>query len=688
MSTHRFSMGKQFCWKEVLYEVKRMLPEEGIQIEEVATGLPRMVKLQELVEAFFREELFFLGLGKSKATKEEERPAELADYPADLVALAKRRLAIIQPLLAQGVHCTLADVQARVAEIKTTPPEGEKPTLEIAASWRSVYRWRRAYLQSGGDIRALIPATSQRGGKGQSRLEPEVEALVDAIIRANYYKPEKVTIRDLNHLVAAAIEEENRLRPVGERLTVPAEATIFRRIDALDLYERFAAQHGQRTARRQFAQHGQMEYPTRPLERVEMDSTPIDLIVVDERDYLPLGRLNLTKAMDTATRYPLGWYVGFEPPSYYTVMEALYHAICSKPDTKALYGTEHQLQGYGIAAALVVDNGKEFIGQDLEDACLQLGIALEYSPVRTPEFKAAIERHFRTCNGLFHTLPGTTFSNVIQRGDYDSAAQACITQGELERALHIFLVDIYAEQFHQGLQGVPARRWEEATRAGFSPRLPASAQELLILLGRVEYRHVHHYGIDFLNLRYNSADLALLRHRLGGEPAKIKYHPGDLSRLHVYDPFDQVYLSVPALADEYTQGLSLWKHRIVCAYARRHQDRVDLAALGRAKRKIQEIVDTALGHKRRRGGKKLGRWETSGKPPSQTRTEPAAPSAPAKQLPPQDDPEPKSTAPTSPVDEPQWVPQPQEEDWRIRYDLPRSSAWPAPQSSEEADAAE
>lgn len=495
MSAQRFSIGKQFRWNGILYEVKRTLPNSEINIEDAATGALHVVHLNELVAALFEDDLFFVVKGKHKGRRASKAQAniviecaDLSDYPDDVVAVARRRLEILEPLLALGLQCSLQDV--------------------------------------------------------------------------------------------------------------------------------FAAKHGRRAAKRHFKQYEQMAYPERPLQRVEIDNTPIDLIVVDEHDYLPLGRLNLTKALDTATRYPLGWYMGFEPPSYYSAMECLYHAICPKPDMGELYGTEHQLQGYGIPYSLVVDNGKEFIGQDLEDTCLLLGVILEYNPVRSPEFKAAIERHFSTCNGLFHSLPGTTFSNIFQRGDYDSVAQACITHGELEKMLHIFLVDIYAERFHKGLGGVPARRWEAAMSAGFSPRLPPSAQDLLILLGRVAYRKIQHYGIEFMNLRYSSSSLALLRARLNGEQAKIKYHPGDLSRLYVRDPFNDTYIVVPALASEYTEGLSLWKHRIVSAFARRHQDRVDLAALGRAKIKIQEVVDMAMSRKRRKSGKKLGRWQNSGQPPS------------------------------------------------------------------------
>jgi putative transposase len=625
MSAQRFSIGQQFRWRGTLYEVKRQLPQDELNIENVASGALQVVTLQALVTALFAGELYFIVRatkptrpGKIELSQQQALSVELSDYPSALVEIARRRLWIIEPLLSAKAVCTLDAIKNRVAEVKaweaSHPTNG--PGLAGALSWRSVYRWLRDYQASGGDVRALIPSTALQGGRGHSRLSPEVGALIDSLIREQYYRPERTSVKDLVYLIAAAIDDENQRRPASERLRQPATATIYRRLETFDRQERFAVKHGQRAAKRQFTQCGVTAYPERPLERVEIDHTPIDVIVVDDRDFLPLGRPTLTKAIDVATRYPLGYYLGFEPPSYYTVMECLHHAIWLKADSHERFGTEHCWQAYGIPSLLVVDNGKEFIGQDLTDACLQLGITLENAPVRTPEFKATIERHFGTCNALFHTLPGTTFSNLFQRQDYASAQHACITVDELEKTLHLFLIDLYAERFHTGLNGIPARQWETALQQGYSPRLPASAQELAILLGRVTQRVLHRYGIEFENLQYNCRELATLRIRLNGKAAKIKFHPGDLSKLYVYDPFEQSYLTVPALAEEYAAQLSLWKHRIISAAVRREQATVDLAALGRAKRKIQDVVDAALDRKRRQGGRKLARWQDSGQPPS------------------------------------------------------------------------
>ncbi len=300
-------------------------------------------------------------------------------------------------------------------------------------------------------------------------------------------------------------------------------------------------------------------------------------------------------------------------------MACLYPAICPKDNVPERYGTEHDWIAYGIPYTLVIDNGKEFIGRDLEDACQLLGITLQQTPVKTPHFKAAVERMFGTLNtGLLHTLPGTTFSNPGQRGDYDSLKQACINLGDLDKMMHIFQVDIYAEDFHRGLQGIPARRWEQVTQNGFFPRVPSSAEELRILLGRVAYRTIQPYGINFHSLRYNCAELTLLRTRMrprADKRVKIKYNPADLSYIHIYDPDDRRYIQVPALAQEYTCGLSLWKHKVVRNFVLSQQDQVDIVALGQAQRKIQAIVEESLQCKKLKTRTKIARWQTSGQTP-------------------------------------------------------------------------
>jgi putative transposase len=614
MISQRLSNGARFQWRGASYQITRLLPAGQVNLEDLLTGTTSTVEMMTLVQALFNDELHFLVDNKprsSATTPPAIRPPAalaLSEYPTELVAIARYRLAVIEPLL-KLENRTRTDVRQRVQSIKAEQSSDREPSLYTAVSVAAVYRWLGDYVRSGFDLRALIPAVQTRGGNGQLRLPGEVNALIDIILNDLGQVQEKITVDTIRQELAVRLAEENRLRPTTAQLRLPARDTIAQRL------RNSAVQAKPRTSRtaRSAQQVGQTPYPDIPLERVEIDHTRADLIVIDDRDNLPLGRLTLTYCLDTATRYPLGYYLGFEPPSYLTVMECLHHAILPKGDVRDLYGTEHTWQAYGVPATLVIDNGKEFIGRDLEDACCLLGTVLQYTPVLTPQFKAGIERMFGSMNTLlFHTLPGTTFSNLAERGAYDSAKQACVYLSEVDKLMHLFVVDIYAERFHRGLNGIPARCWEEKTSQGFAPALPPSGQELAILLSRTDTRVIHSYGLEFSSLRYNAEELLTLRTRLNGQAAKIKYHPADLSALYVYDPFEQQYLRVPALDQEYTQGLSLWKHRVIRQAVLDEQARVDPVALGQAKRKIQAIVEE--GRQRRQQGSRTraARWEMAG----------------------------------------------------------------------------
>lgn len=615
MSAQRFSTGKHFIWHAEEYRVERLLPENQLTIEHVQTAKRQTVTFTTLVQALFSGELQFV---TSPGTSLTVSPITLADYPPHLRALAEYRREVIRPLLALGpTERTRERVAERVAEIRQAHQAGAQ-FPKTAVSIASIYRWIKAYERSGHDIRVLVGNSQRQGGKQQTRLAEEVEALIDAVIRDRYYVREKVTCDDVYLEVALRVAEENRFRHAGEKLDTPSRTTIWRRIDAQDEMAKLVAKRGERQAQRQTTQYGKMAYPSIPLERVEIDHTPLDLIVVDDEDALPLGRPTLTYCLDTATRYPLGFYVGFEPPSYLTVMECLHHAILAKRDVHERHATEHEWIACGIPAVLIVDNGKEFIGNDLLDACHALGVELIQMPLRTPHFKASVERMFRTLNtGLVHTLPGTTFSNPEERGAYDSVTEACIDLNDLHHVLHLFLLDIYAESFHRGLGDIPARRWEAITHEGFFPRLPSSADELKVLLGRVTQRVIQPYGIEFLRLRYNSRDLAPLRTYLNGAQAKIKYDPSNLGCIHVFDPQVQRYVPAECVDQEYAQGLSLWKHRVILNLARQEEAQVDILGLARAKRRIQEIVEQSRTDKKIKRRARIARWKAGGNAPVQ-----------------------------------------------------------------------
>lgn len=85
----------------------------------------------------------------------------------------------------------------------------------------------------------------------------------------------------------------------------------------------------------------------------------------------------------------------------------------------------------------------------------------------------------------------------------------------------------------------------------------------------------------------------------------------------VHDAYEERWIEVPVVApaQEYARGLSLWKHRVVLALLKEHGDRVNIEALARAKRSIQDIVDASCAHTPSLKTRlRVARWSSAGKP--------------------------------------------------------------------------
>lgn len=251
---------------------------------------------------------------------------------------------------------------------------------------------------------------------------------------------------------------------------------------------------------------------------------------------------------------------------------------------------------YGLPELLVVDNGKEFLSKHLEDACLQLGIELYHCPSRKPWYKGAIERHFRTINQqLVHQLPGTTFSNTAKKGDYDSKKQANIRFNKLLELFHKWLLDDYANEFHKGINGIPSKLWKQAFESIPRPAVPKEKIEWKIALMKLEHGSIQKTGITRFYLTYQSPELRGILQRLRVKAkknkVKFKYDPNDLSRIYVYDEFEDKYYEAPCTDQEYSKGLNEYAHKVIRKKAKHEAEKVDKKALAAAKAEILKMIE-------------------------------------------------------------------------------------------------
>jgi len=338
MARLRFALGTRYALRDDVhvYLVRQVLPDARVVVENQTSGEQAVVPTQDLIAAWAAGTLRFEARDPPARTRDSGAlptytVADLQSLPPADHAEAWRRYTLIRPLLALPASERSRQALSAYAAARH---EGEG-----AVSRASLERWLRAFIASGHDIRALAPATPRSGARGHSRLSPDVEAIVANVLAACAAAPRYRTGADVYLLVLNRVAEANQGRAPTERLTPPSPRTVYQRVVAAG--EPTILRRVGRAECRARRAVGVGPAPARILERVEIDHTVLDVILVDAEDRRPIGRPTLTLALDVYSGFPLGCYVGFEPPSYRAVQSCLLHAILPKEDVRARHGTQH-----------------------------------------------------------------------------------------------------------------------------------------------------------------------------------------------------------------------------------------------------------------------------------------------------------------------------------------------------------
>ena len=214
----------------------------------------------------------------------------MADEP---VMVAERGLLAV-PEEAWSLAVRRAEVIGPLARLDVVGLEAaDAAAAELGVSRRQVYLLVRRWREGEGVVSDLMPRRSS-GGRGGGRLPDEVEAVVRDVLRTRYLTRQRRS--------AASVYREIARECRSRGLRVPSRGTVLRRIARLDPVRQASAREGTDAARALRSAGGRRRRWPRLLEQVQIDHTPVDVIVVDERHRLPVGRPYVTAAIDVASR--------------------------------------------------------------------------------------------------------------------------------------------------------------------------------------------------------------------------------------------------------------------------------------------------------------------------------------------------------------------------------------------------
>ncbi len=202
-------------------------------------------------------------------------------------AEARRRAAVIAPLAA------LQSVSASTAR---------DASGMLGLSERTIYGLLRLWQRSGGLVTSLAPELSS-GGRGKSRVAAAVEQFMKEAIRDEYLSKQKKRAE----AVVRAVRD--RCRAAG--ISLPAANTVRARVRRVraDKVARVREGSGSAAAHRLTPVAGETPPAAQPMAILQVDHTPVDLILVDETWRKPIGRPWLSVAIDTYSRCVAGLHL-------------------------------------------------------------------------------------------------------------------------------------------------------------------------------------------------------------------------------------------------------------------------------------------------------------------------------------------------------------------------------------------
>ncbi|MFA6412379.1 MAG: Mu transposase C-terminal domain-containing protein [Syntrophales bacterium] len=568
-ATMEIKPGAKVECSNVLYEITHIIDMESVIVKNPTNG--------EIKRLFIKD----LQLPANKTDEEQPHP-DIAAVPDEDWIIAQKRLGHIIPLLnAERRTRSMVSEAAKKAGVDTV----------------TVYRWLKRYNDSKL-LLSLLPE-EKSGGRGKSRLGKETEKIIEVTIEDYYLSKQKRTVQQ------TCDEVIQRCKNAG--VPLPSSITIRRRISVLSEKERVKRRIGWQAARNKYEIiKGEFPGADYPLSVVQIDHTKLDIILVDDVDRLPIGRPWLTLAIDVYSRMVAGMYVSLDPPGAMSAGLCLSHAILPKEQWLLRYDIKTSWPVCGVMSKIHLDNANEFRGEMLRRSCEQYGIGIDFRPVKTPHFGGHIERLIGTFSKDVHMLPGTTFSNIKERGEYNSDAHAAMTLKEIEQWLATYITEFYHQRMHSELNMSPLKKYEEGIfgkgdklgcglprrivdedklRLDFMPYKERSIQRYGIQLDKV------HYYRSVLNRWINTADPEFPKRK---KQFLIRRDPRDISVVYFWDPDLKRYFDIP-YRDNTRPPISVWELRSILKKLKEEgRKNINEGLIFEAYQRMREIEDRAV----------------------------------------------------------------------------------------------
>ena len=517
--------------------------------------------------------------------------SDLNDIDESQYEKAKQRYKDIEPILKK---------QKNRQEI-------EEYSKEIGVHFTTLYRWVERY-KSTGTLLGLISKTPGQA-EGEKRINTYAEHIMREVIESYYLTPQKPSVQSVIYKVFSECKKRD--------IQAPSKNTIRNRIKDITEYEKLKKQGSRSIARTKYEPAPGKFEADHPLQLIEVDHTPVDIILVDDATRQSIGRPWITVAIDIYSRMIVGYYLSMNAPSVTSVGMCISNSILPKDEILLKHDVNSNWNVWGFPETIHVDNGADFRADAIKNAGLAYGINIEFRPVGRANFGGHIERVIGTLMSAVHNLPGSTFSNIQQRGEYDSDAHASMTFQEFEKWLLTFITKIYHKRTHSSIDMSPEQQWEEGifgedSIVGLAPK-PTNNISIFIDFLPFFTRTVQKNGVNIDGLNYYDHILRSKIHQYDDKDKKrkkqfiFKRDPRDISYVWFYEDSTQEYFKIP-LADQSIPSMTLWEFETIKSKIKeKGTQRINQDAILEAYEELHQQISSSIkkSKKARRENQKL-----------------------------------------------------------------------------------
>ena len=515
-------------YKNLEYKITQLLNFNEVIGIDVVTKKAKLLPIAELSS-----------IEPSKDINAESISKDISEINDSEYKEAKRRYEAILPLLEKNL----------------SRKDSVEYSKKIGIHFTTLYRWQERY-KSTGTILGLI-SNKVGAKKGNTRLNSEIEILIKRIIDSYYLTIQKPSVQSVVDKVLAECKRMN--------IIAPHSNTIRNRIESITEYEKLKKQGNRGIARTKYEPAPNKFEADYPLQLIEIDHTPCDIILVDDEHRLPIGRPWITVAIDIYSRMIVGYYLSMNAPSVTSVGMCVSNTILPKDTLLAKFDVNSNWNVWGFPETIHVDNGADFRAEAVKKAGLAHGINIEFRPVGRANFGGHIERVIGTLMHEIHNLPGTTFSNIKQRGEYDSDANASMTFFEFEKWLVTFITKIYHKRVHNSLSLTPEQQWEEGlfgdeNSIGFIQK-PSSNSTIILDFLPIYERTIQKNGVNIDGLNYYEHVLRTKINQTENGKKKqfiFKRDPRDIRYVWFYEESTKEYFKIP-VANQNMPSMTAWE---------------------------------------------------------------------------------------------------------------------------------